>query len=122
MITADVSNSVFPPDLTVGRVTSVDTQDAGLGLTVKIRPAVDYNDARVRRGAALGARSGRGPRTDDHHDDHDAGRDHDDHVDDDDGAVMRFRRYATLLDRDRAAPGRAVSRTSASTDASPISA
>jgi rod shape-determining protein MreC len=41
-ITAAVTNSVFPPDLTVGRVARVDKQDAGLGLTVKIRPAVDF--------------------------------------------------------------------------------
>jgi rod shape-determining protein MreC len=44
VITADVSNSVFPPDLTVGRITSVDKKDAGLGLTVKIKPAVDFNE------------------------------------------------------------------------------
>lgn len=44
VITADVSNSVFPPDLTVGRVSSVEKQAAGLGLTVQIRPAVDFNE------------------------------------------------------------------------------
>jgi rod shape-determining protein MreC len=44
VISADVSNSVFPPDLAVGRVTDVDKQAAGLGLTVKIRPAVDFNE------------------------------------------------------------------------------
>jgi|SRR3954453_1263492 rod shape-determining protein MreC len=44
VITADVSNSVFPPDLEVGRVTSIKPQDAGLGLTVKIKPAVDFNE------------------------------------------------------------------------------
>jgi rod shape-determining protein MreC len=44
VITADVVNSVFPPDLPVGRVTSVDTQDAGLGLTAKIRPNVDFTE------------------------------------------------------------------------------
>lgn len=44
VISADVTNSVFPPDLEVGRVTSVDEQDAGLGLSVKIRPSVDFDE------------------------------------------------------------------------------
>jgi cell shape-determining protein MreC len=44
VISADVSNSVFPPDLEVGRVSDVDTQNAGLGVSVKIKPAVDFNE------------------------------------------------------------------------------
>jgi cell shape-determining protein MreC len=44
VVSADVSNSVFPPDLEVGRVSDVDTQNAGLGVSVKIKPAVDFNE------------------------------------------------------------------------------
>ena len=44
VITADVSNSVFPPDLPVGRVTSIDKQAAGLGLSAEILPNVDFAD------------------------------------------------------------------------------
>ena len=44
VITADVVNSVFPPDLNVGTVTSVTKQDAGLGLIVRIHPSVDFDE------------------------------------------------------------------------------
>jgi rod shape-determining protein MreC len=43
VVTADLSNSVFPPDLPVGRVTSVDVQPAGLGLVVRIAPYVNFD-------------------------------------------------------------------------------
>jgi len=43
VVTAALSNSVFPPDLPVGRVTSVDVQPAGLGLVVRIAPYVNFD-------------------------------------------------------------------------------
>jgi rod shape-determining protein MreC len=43
VVTADVANSLYPPDLTVGTVTGVDTQPAGLGLVVRIAPSVDFD-------------------------------------------------------------------------------
>jgi len=42
VVTADVANSLYPADLTVGTVTSVDVQPAGLGLVVHIAPSVDF--------------------------------------------------------------------------------
>ena len=42
VVTSDLANSVYPPDLPVGIVTDVDKQSAGLGLTVRIRPYVDF--------------------------------------------------------------------------------
>jgi rod shape-determining protein MreC len=41
VVTADVANSVYPPDLMVGTITSVDVQPAGLGSIVRVKPAVD---------------------------------------------------------------------------------
>ena len=43
VVTADLANSVFPPDLPVGVVTSVEKQPAGLGLIVHIDPYVDFD-------------------------------------------------------------------------------
>ncbi len=43
IVTSDIANSVFPPDLEVGTVTSVDKQPAGLGLTVRVKPSVDFD-------------------------------------------------------------------------------
>ena len=43
IVTADLQNSVYPPDLAVGRVTRVDVQAAGLGLVVHIAPYVDFD-------------------------------------------------------------------------------
>jgi rod shape-determining protein MreC len=42
VITSDIANSVYPPDLPVGRVTDVDEQSAGLGFVVRIDPYVDF--------------------------------------------------------------------------------
>jgi rod shape-determining protein MreC len=43
VVTSDLANSVYPPDLAVGTVTHVDKQTAGLGLVVRIRPYVDFD-------------------------------------------------------------------------------
>jgi rod shape-determining protein MreC len=43
VVTADLENSIFPPDLVVGTVTSVDEKAAGLGSIVQIRPSVDFD-------------------------------------------------------------------------------
>lgn len=43
VVTSDLANSVYPPDLPVGRVQSVDVQSAGLGLVVHIHPFVDFD-------------------------------------------------------------------------------
>ena len=43
VVSAAVSNSVFPPDLSVGTVSSVEVQPAGLGLVVHIKPYVDFD-------------------------------------------------------------------------------
>jgi rod shape-determining protein MreC len=42
IVTSDLANSVYPPDLSVGTVTGVDVQPAGLGLVVHINPYVDF--------------------------------------------------------------------------------
>jgi rod shape-determining protein MreC len=42
VVTSDLANSVYPPDLSVGTVTRVDKQSAGLGLSVRITPNVDF--------------------------------------------------------------------------------
>jgi rod shape-determining protein MreC len=42
VVTSDLANSVYPPDLPVGAVTRVEKQSAGLGLSVRIRPYVDF--------------------------------------------------------------------------------
>jgi len=42
-VTADLENSVFPPDLVVGTVTSVEQKPAGLGSIVHISPSVDFD-------------------------------------------------------------------------------
>ena len=42
VVTSDLANSVYPPDLPVGTVTDVDVQPAGLGSVVHIRPVVDF--------------------------------------------------------------------------------
>jgi rod shape-determining protein MreC len=44
VVTSDLANSVYPPDLPVGTVTNVDQQSAGLGLTVRILPYVDFDE------------------------------------------------------------------------------
>jgi rod shape-determining protein MreC len=44
VVTSDLANSVYPPDLPVGTVTNVDQQSAGLGLTVRIKPYVDFEE------------------------------------------------------------------------------
>ncbi len=43
VVTSDLADSVFPPDLPVGVVRSVDEQPAGLGLVVRIDPWVDFD-------------------------------------------------------------------------------
>ncbi len=43
VVTSDVANSVYPPDLTVGTITSVSVKPAGLGSVVRIKPAVDFD-------------------------------------------------------------------------------
>lgn len=43
IITSDITTSVFPPDLSVGTVTSVEKQPAGLGTVVRIKPTVDFD-------------------------------------------------------------------------------
>jgi len=43
VVTSDLANSVYPPDLTVGAVTDVDVKPAGLGSVVHIKPAVDFD-------------------------------------------------------------------------------
>jgi cell shape-determining protein MreC len=44
VVTSDLANSVYPPDLSVGTVTNVDEQSAGLGLSVRIKPHVDFRE------------------------------------------------------------------------------
>ena len=83
VVTSDLANSVYPPDLPVGTVTRVDQQSAGLGLSGAHQAVRRLRRARVRHGAAVGAgrRTGRADR-----DDHDDAADHDDldHDDHDD--------------------------------------
>ena len=43
VVTSDVANSVYPPDLTVGTITSISVKPAGLGSVVRIKPAVDFD-------------------------------------------------------------------------------
>ena len=43
VVTSDLANSVYPPDLAVGRVTKVDIQAADLGLVVRIQPNVNFD-------------------------------------------------------------------------------
>ena len=43
VVTSDLANSVYPPDLNVGTVTRVDVQSAGLGIVVHINPFVDFD-------------------------------------------------------------------------------
>lgn len=43
VVTADLENSVFPPDLVVGTVSNVDEKPAGLGTVVHITPSVDFD-------------------------------------------------------------------------------
>ena len=43
VVTSDLANSVYPPDLAVGLVTRVDKQSAGLGFVVHIAPFVDFD-------------------------------------------------------------------------------
>jgi rod shape-determining protein MreC len=42
VVTSDIANSVYPPDLPVGTVTRVEVQPAGLGTVVHIDPFVDF--------------------------------------------------------------------------------
>jgi len=44
IVTANLTNSLYPPDLPVGTVTSVDEQSAGLGLSARIKPYVDFGE------------------------------------------------------------------------------
>jgi rod shape-determining protein MreC len=44
VVTANIANSLYPPDLPVGEVTSVDEQSAGLGLSAHIKPYVDFGE------------------------------------------------------------------------------
>jgi rod shape-determining protein MreC len=44
VVTSDLANSVYPPDLQVGTVTGVDKQSAGLGLSVRIKPYVNFRE------------------------------------------------------------------------------
>jgi len=44
VVTANIANSVYPPDLPVGTVTGVDEQSAGLGLSASIKPYVNVNE------------------------------------------------------------------------------
>ncbi len=43
VVTSDLANSVYPPDLPVGTVTRVDQQQAGLGISVRVKPYVDFD-------------------------------------------------------------------------------
>ena len=42
VITAEVQGSLFPPDLPVGTISSVEVRPAGLGLVVHVTPVVDF--------------------------------------------------------------------------------
>jgi rod shape-determining protein MreC len=42
VVTANIANSLYPPDLGVGEVTGVDKQAAGLGTSATIKPFVDF--------------------------------------------------------------------------------
>src|SRR5262249_13308362 len=44
VVTANIANSLYPPDLAVGSVTNVDEQSAGLGLSANIKPFVDFGE------------------------------------------------------------------------------
>jgi rod shape-determining protein MreC len=44
VVTANIANSLYPPDLAVGEVTGVDEQSARLGLSASIRPYVDFGE------------------------------------------------------------------------------
>ncbi len=44
VVTANIANSLYPPDLAVGEVTGVDEQAAGLGLSASIKPFVDFGE------------------------------------------------------------------------------
>jgi rod shape-determining protein MreC len=44
VVTANIRNSLYPPDLPVGEVTGVDEQSARLGLSARIRPFVDFGE------------------------------------------------------------------------------
>jgi rod shape-determining protein MreC len=44
VVTANIANSVYPPDLLVGTVTGVDEQSADLGLSARIKPYVQVDE------------------------------------------------------------------------------
>jgi cell shape-determining protein MreC len=44
VVTANIANSLYPPDLAVGTVTGVDDQSAGLGTSARITPFVDFGE------------------------------------------------------------------------------
>ena len=44
VVTANIANSVYPPDLLVGTVTGVDEQSADLGLSARIKPYVKVDE------------------------------------------------------------------------------
>jgi len=44
VVTANIANSVYPPDLPVGTVTEVEEQSAGLGLSARIKPYVNLGE------------------------------------------------------------------------------
>jgi len=44
VVTANIRNSLYPPDLPVGEVTGVDEQSARLGLSASIKPFVDFGE------------------------------------------------------------------------------
>jgi rod shape-determining protein MreC len=44
VVTANIANSLYPPDLAVGKVTAVEAQSAGLGTSARIAPFVDFGE------------------------------------------------------------------------------
>jgi len=44
VVTANIANSLYPPDLAVGTVTAVEKQSAGLGTSARIAPSVDFGE------------------------------------------------------------------------------
>ena len=47
VVTANIANSVYPPDLPVGTVTAVDEQSADLGLSARIAPYVKVDELQL---------------------------------------------------------------------------
>jgi rod shape-determining protein MreC len=44
VVTANIANSLYPPDLPVGTVTGVDDESTGLGTSARIAPFVDFGE------------------------------------------------------------------------------